>query len=329
MAGHLLVDHLDYSEFMRQCVAAHGVDLEAVFNCYDPDYDPDNGWPLKLPDVDFGPRTLLLLHLQDFVTSTDQGILELAKIQQHYGDRCDRVIVTHWPHDLGRHYHGPLNLIEFNSHEYTIVANISGGWPDLPELMQQPRNWAWQCLNGRRCNHRLRAAQILQHWPNGILSYGQEIALHQWPYETYAGTENEENFRRLVHVYAGCAVNIVTETQYDRAPGIITEKTAFAVLSQQIPIVIGYQGIVRDCQRLGLDMFADLVDLSYDDMPNDARVEQALHRNQSLIQGGIDLTAYQTRLQLQQKKAIEIYTSGQRQKFHTSINAVIRRLGWQ
>jgi len=319
---------MDYTAFFASACDDRRICLQAQYNCYDPAYDPDTGWPLKLPDVEFGPRTLLLLHLQDFVTATDQGILELVKIQQHYGDRCDRVIVTHWPHGLGRYYHGPLNLIEFNSHEYSIINNLNHRWCDLARMLERPRDLAWQCLNGRRCQHRLRTAQILQHWPNGVLSYGQEIALDQWSYDTYAGTENEDNFARLAPVYGRCAVNIVTETQYDRPPGIITEKTIFAAISGQIPVVIGYPGIVRDCQQLGLDMFEDVVDISYDDLPNPVRVEQALYRNQALIQGEIDLTPYRSRLCTQRQWILEQWPAQQRERFETELERVISRLGW-
>jgi len=329
MAGSVLVGHRDHTEYMRRVLTARGVDLVPVFNCYDPPYDPQQGWPLKLPEVQFGDRTLLLLHLQDFVTPTDAGILELNKIQQHYGDRSDRIIVTHWPLGLDRFYHGPLNLVEFNSHEYNIVNNINDRWSELTWIVQQPRVHAWQCLNGRRCDHRLRAARILEKWPNGILSYGQEISLSRWSYATYPGTENEDNFERLGDIYGRCAVNIVTETQYHRSPGIITEKTFFAAISEQIPIVIGYPGIVRDCQSLGLDMFTDLVDVGYDDLDNSVRVEQALFTNQALIQGQIDLAPYRSRLRLQREKLLGTYSLRQRQRFETAIDRVISRLGWQ
>jgi hypothetical protein len=48
-------------------------------------------------------------------------------------------------------------------------------------------------------------------------------------------------------------------------------------------------------------MFDDLVDNSFDYLPNEERVEQALLRNQNLIQGYVDLAPYQERLKRNQE----------------------------
>lgn len=290
---------MEYTKFMSETLTGLGFRLFPVWNAFDPPLDLDHGWPLKLPDVDFEPDTLLLLHFQDIVTPTDRGIEELIRVEQHYGDRANQVLVTHYNHRLYRYYQGPLNLIEFNNHDYQIVLNLvqrQHEW--MPQMAQKDQGW--QCLNGRQCDHRYRAVRLLRDVPGGILSWGNDIPLPQWAYATYRGTENEDNFIRLVDVYGRSIVNIVTETQYDRAPGVVCEKTYLALLAQQIPIVIGYPGIVEDCVSMGLDMFQDLVDTSYDTLPNDQRVEQALLRNWDLITGRIDLTSYRPRLQAQQ-----------------------------
>ena len=319
---------MDHTVFFDAQCRDRGIRLVAEYNCYDPPYDPVVGWPLKLPDVEFDDRTLVLLHLQDFVTVTDNGILELDRIQQHYGDRSDRVIVTHWPHALYRHYTGALNLIEFNSHEYNLVRNIQKDWSRFAWITDQKRIYRWQCLNGRRCPHRLRAVQVLQDLTGGVISYGDVMPLDQWNYSTYRGTENEENYHRLGRIYGRADVNIVTETQYDRAPGIITEKTLLALLSEQIPLVIGYPGIVRDCMELGFDMFDDVVDVSYDSMPNGVRVEQAIQRNLTLLKGEVDLEPYRERLRLQRRSLLEHYERSARNRFETELERVVSRLGW-
>jgi hypothetical protein len=185
---------------------------------------------------------------------------------------------------------------------------------------------AWQCLNGRMCLHRRRAVDILQHWPNGVLSYGNDIPLDAWAYDTYRGTENEDNFMRLLPVYAKCQVNIVTETQYDEPPGIVSEKTLMAMIAQQVPIVIGHQGIVQDCRELGFDMFDDLVDTSYDSMPNDIRVEQAILKNQDLILGKINLAPYQERLQKQRSFLLDEFVTGTQQRYIRDVEQLAKKL---
>jgi hypothetical protein len=150
-------------------------------------------------------------------------------------------------------------------------------------------------------------ASILSQWGGGVLSYGTDISLPEWDYGTYQGTENNENFIRLAAVYGSCAVNIVTETLYDPVPGLFCEKTLFAVLAEQIPIVIGSQGLVASIRAHGFDMFDDVVDISYDSLPNETRLTQALALNQDLIQGRIDLSPYQQRLRDQREFVLDDY----------------------
>ena len=288
---------MGYYNLFEKTLRDLGFDLTGVWNTYTPPYCYSNGWPLKLPDIEFKPNTLLLLHFQDFVTPVDGRVLELELVEQHYGEHAHQVVVTHWPHDLASVYQGPVNLIEFSGQHYNLTQRLRRRWQEWKHVVDTPRTMAWQCLNGRTCPHRKRAVDVLQHWPNGVLSYGNEIALPEWAYSTYRGTENDENFIRLAGVYGKCAVNIVTETQYDCYPGIITEKTIMAFAAQQVPVVIGHAGIVQHCKNLGFDMFEDLVDTSYDTLPNSTRLEQALALNQDLIQGKIDLAPYQQRLQ--------------------------------
>ena len=147
----------------------------------------------------------------------------------------------------------------------------------------------------------------MSNWPDGTLSYGTAIPLKEWAYDTYRGTENDENFVRLGKIYGSCAVNIVTETLYDHAPGLFCEKTLFAMLAEQIPIVIGSQGLVSSLQNRGFDMFDDLVDTSYDCLPNETRLITALESNRDLIVGKIDLVPYRERLRAQREFLLDDY----------------------
>ena len=136
-------------------------------------------------------------------------------------------------------------------------------------LLELPKTRAWQCLNGRMCPHRSQVVEVLKSWPQGTLSYGDHIPLENWAYSTYRGCENDNNFLRLANLYGSTRVNIVTETIYDYTPGIISEKTLLAFVAQQIPIVIGHQGIVQHCRELGFDMFDDIIDHGYDSIEDE------------------------------------------------------------
>ena len=305
---------MDYTEFFSTELTKLGLDVHGVWNAYDPPYHPSTGWPLKLPDVDFKPNTLLLMHFQDFITPGNL-IIELQKVENHYKDRANQILITHWTHDLKSHYTGPMNLIEFSSHNIQTIETIASCKDQWIDSISQSKNLAWQCLNGRKCPHRLRAVKILEPWSNGVISYGDVVPLSSWDYTTYRGTENYENFARLAPLYGRAAVNIITETQYDSRPGIITEKTLMAMIAKQIPVVIGHPGIVQDCRDLGFDMFDDLVDTSYDNLPNDQRVEQALLRNQDLILGNVDLGPYRQRLEKQQNYVLDQHVNRVKSQF--------------
>ena len=87
------------------------------------------------------------------------------------------------------------------------------------------------------------------------------------------------------------------------------------MIAGQIPIVIGHPGIVQSCQELGFDMFEDLVDISYDWLPNDIRVEAALTLNRELILGNYDLASHQDRLKRQQDFVLDAYPKWIRANF--------------
>jgi hypothetical protein len=169
------------------------------------------------------------------------------------------------------------------------------------------------------CDHRNRVVQTLQGWSGGVLSYHDRIPLPNYDYTQYT-YNNVDNFINLAYVYGICAVNIVTETEYNTSPGIISEKTLLAMAAEQIPVVVGHQGIVQHCEELGFDMFSDLVDTSYDSMPNEVRAEQAILLNQDLIQGRINLSPYQERLRAQREFLLDDYPTMMEMRFQRDIS---------
>lgn len=282
---------MDWTGICRQILSDHGFHVHASWNTLIPHTNTE--WKLHLPAVDqWDQNTLVLLNLQDWLFWNNGHYKELQQIEEFYGQHSHRVVALAWDSHLQNYYRGPVNLVYFSAHS---IREIDRMQKHNTDWTSNPKTRAWQCLNGRFCDHRAKVYQILNTWPGGWLSYGNHQPLDQWSYETYRGTENDENFLRLKYIYETAAVNIVTETHYDH-PSIVTEKTLFACIAQQVPIVIGYQGIVKDCESLGLDMFTDIVDTSYDCMPNDIRAEAALTLNRDLILGKKDLSMLRSRL---------------------------------
>lgn len=253
-------------------------------------------WPIQFPAIDNWDNTVVIMHCQDFVSIRNGSCPELEAIEQHFGVHADKVVVIHWNIGLRSVYTGPLHLVHFPTHSYELLINIGREYNNWIKNFEQPRTKTWQCLNGVPRPHRRLVVDHIKNIPNGILSFAEQIPLPEWSYNNYFGCENEKNWEKLQYVYSDCDVNVVTETQYYETPGIISEKTLMAFLAQQVPIVIGYKGIVEDCESLGFDMFRDLVDTSYDFNDDSLRWRTAIDLNSSLLKNGIDRSKLHSRL---------------------------------
>jgi hypothetical protein len=88
-----------------------------------------------------------------------------------------------------------------------------------------------------------------------------------------------------------------------------------AFAAGQIPVVIGHQGIVQHCRELGFDMFDDVINNSFDQLPNHVRAEQAIELNQDLILGKINLSPFWPRLLQQRDFLLNQYPELMRQRF--------------
>jgi hypothetical protein len=288
---------MNFLQFFNETLSSVGFDNAHTPYAVKRPYSEQTGWPLELTKVEFNERTMVQVHFPDFITlRTDGSCAELEEIEKFYGANAHQVLVTHWTHDLDKFYTGPVNLIRFSNHNLDTVVSLRNRFDEWKHILDQPRPSAWQCLNGRICTHRHLAANILKDFDNGWLSLGTEIPLPDHPYDRYIGCENDDNFIALDYIYGSTAVNIVTETQFFEHTGIVTEKTLHAVLAEQVPVIIGHKGIVEHCRQMGLDMFDDLVNNSYDTIDGEARVYAAIELNRDLIAGKIDFAPYKERL---------------------------------
>jgi hypothetical protein len=273
------------------------VDTVCQYCCLQiPDND-DGVWNIRYPEVCWTDHTVVIMHCQDFVNVNNGVCRELELIEQHFGDRAHRVVAVVWNMDLQSVYQGPVNVVYFPYHTYEIVSNlklIKHQW--LPRL-QQPRTKIFQSLNGVAKKHRILAVDLLKRFNRSIVTLDPNLRLELFDYRSHLSVSNEENFVRLADVYGSCDINVVTESLYRESPGIITEKTVFAWLAMQVPIIIGYPGIVAHARSLGFDMFDDVVDHSYDHYPNHTRVQAAIELNRKILTQGIDRCAVINRLQ--------------------------------
>jgi hypothetical protein len=295
-----------YNTFFNTVFAEMGYEVVYQPSCLQQPYD-QQCWPIRYPMVTWKENTLVIMHCQDFVSIKHGTCPEINAIEKYFGDKCKQVVVVHWNIDLDKIYDGDLNLMYFPTHSYELLCNLNKNKEQWLPAMDKHRQYNWQSLNGiPRAHRKLIARHLHKHFSQGVLSLGSEIPLPAWPYSTYFGCENETNWERLRDVYSSCSINVVTETQYTECPGIITEKTLMAFLAKQIPIVIGYQGIVQHCADLGFDMFRQIVDTTYDNERDDVRWRMAIDKNRNLLQNGVDRSKLESRLTANQQHVLNL-----------------------
>jgi hypothetical protein len=135
----------------------------------------------------------------------------------------------------------------------------------------------------------------------------QSTPLHVFPTYTNYDYDNIKNYISLLDVYKSAPINVITESLYDEPIGIITEKTLFAMSSMQLPILIAHKGAVADVESYGFDVFHDIIDHSYDTMPNESRWKSAIDLNIHVLNGELDYDSLVDRLKKNQEHLINNY----------------------
>jgi hypothetical protein len=236
------------------------------------------------------------------------------------------VVAVTWNIDLASIYTGPVNLIYFPYHSYEILVNLSNTVEQWQPHLQRPRTKKFQCLNGVAKKHRIKTVELIKHYPSSVITLDPELTLEVFTYREHLAASNEENFLRLSRpIYGDCDINIVTESLYDYYPGIITEKSIFAWLAYQVPIIIGYPGIVEHARQLGFDMFDDVIDHSYDQYPNSTRAQAAIQLNHRVLLDGIDRQRLQSRLEYNHQHALS-WPSRMRLQYQQQVKQIYQRL---
>jgi hypothetical protein len=298
---------IDYVQALKQPWLHLGQDFVFQNNCLQSPPEGNGIWNLALPSPQWNHNTVVLMHCQDFINFDHTGVRELIMMEAHFQDRSRQVVIVTWEIDLQERYQGPIHLAYFPTHTYNIIVNLRQITERWKPKLENIRSRRYQCLNGVPRPHRIKAVGELDLiMESDYVSLAQARELPIWPYHpTYFNCENEHNYLRLLPVYGDADINVVTETIYEERPGIITEKTLFALMSLQVPIFIGYAGMIDHIRSLGFDVFEDIVDISYDWLPNDIRVEEAIRRNRDLLLSGFNRESLLPRLQRNQDLVLQ------------------------
>jgi hypothetical protein len=118
-----------------------------------------------------------------------------------------------------------------------------------------------------------------------LIDYNFPINDHYDIYESSDNNNNVGNFEKnLVNYYKNTFVELICETTYTEKSFLITEKTQHSVFGCNFPIWISSPGTVDFLRKMGLDVFDDVVDHSYDSIENPIdRLYAAISNNKDIL----------------------------------------------
>jgi len=182
---------------------------------------------------------------------------------------------------------------------------------DASYNIAQPRQYMWSCLNGRAHTHRIINWLSIRNIPNGVCTMHTDSDRpyqdplepefnHLW--QTLRPTLPTLTILKDIHIgadinhiaYNACYINVVTETIM--RPGLfISEKTWKPVASGQFFIIVGCVGTIAHLRSLGVDVFDDIIDHSYDLEPNwRKRIELTNHSLRKFLEQDLDTIWHKT-----------------------------------
>lgn len=117
--------------------------------------------------------------------------------------------------------------------------------------------------------------------------YGVENDVYTKVYGT-SQNNNVENFNlNLRKIYCNSFIEIVSETTVVEPAFLLTEKTLNSIYGCNFPIMISGQGAVGLLREMGMDVFDDVIDHSYDNISDPLlRMHQAIELNSTLLRDG-------------------------------------------
>jgi len=273
-------------------------------------------WDLSLPSV--ANTNGIVLHAQDNLNVAPNNIVpEIVLIEDFYINlNINNIVLIHWNHGLSEIYNGPLKLVEFPTHSFDFAQLLANRYDDWKQVTQKTNSINFMCLNGRPRKHRIMVYNYLK-----TLNINSFISIRGDANTSYSDYDfdNVANYIKLLKLYQSAPVNIVTETLYYESKGILTEKLLQAYASLQLPIIIGHKGAVADARRYGFDTFDDIIDNSFDDLPNDMRWRASIDLNKHILNNEFDYVSLLPRLIKNQQYLLNEHPDFLVSNFHNQV----------
>lgn len=160
---------------------------------------------------------------------------------------------------------------------------------DPGEILEHESWDSW--LEWWRYNDHPIIFDIEEHFPilkSGFYKIKQKIGYIERIYSTDTSTpkNNSANFQEhLLPLYQNSLVEIINETiWFPDAGGIISEKYLNSVYGKNFPIIVGVADSVNSIRDMGFDVFDDIIDHSYDEIPSPTkRLISAFKLNERIL----------------------------------------------
>jgi hypothetical protein len=150
-------------------------------------------------------------------------------------------------------------------------------------------SWLSENRNGFHWQGLLKTSNLASTYYLGLDKFQQNTNLISDSFDIYpqgrSGNDNAFNFNnKLSNYYKNTFVEIVAETTFKEPTLLLTEKTQNAFMGCNFPIFISTYGTVAFLREMGLDMYDDIIDHSYDTITDPVeRVYAAIYNNKELL----------------------------------------------
>jgi hypothetical protein len=212
------------------------------------------------------------------------------------------------------------NLSFLQEHRYKINKDFND--------TQLNSNNQWLCLNRTMRDHRQYVcfSWLPKYKDNIIYSQGQMSFIGDINfYNNFQGyppwVSNASNLFSLKQHYHKTCGSIVVETAVKETPPL-SEKIFHAFLAMHPVMIVGVAGIVDYLRTHDFDMFDDILDHSYDLIPDTTeRIDRLFLNNHQIIRNGIDRRTIKDRLKKNQDNVWKYY-DGQLCNLEISFNKI-------
>lgn len=216
---------------------------------------------------------------------TESAILHLYRIHEFFLENKINTKKFHiFYENRSVEYENLLGFFQFNFYYYPFHLNFitppeyfdSG---EFPFPLDKEFEKHFLCLNRTGKNHKIDFKKFFDASDLKDKSYYSFLWNDERNFEENYQQQTHANHSNLIDLYKNSAINILSESVYSSEIlsipyTFISEKTFRALAFPRPFIVIGQRHTLRNLQKMGFRTFSDIIDESYDDLPDSERLDK-------------------------------------------------------